>query len=289
MNKTTRSILSNIITPNKERKDLYVPPYFITSERYYHARTTMAAGDIDIRGMTLKDWFLEKENIDWITKQLFSLYLKNDYKYQARHGVQLDWPFFKKKVPKWMKEYAIDTNIYRYVEDPIGIYTSDLSWLYKYYIEALSKMNREFYNKYYYIVKKVDEYELSGLTGKPDWNPYKARMTVGTKDEFQNNMSRKSYMDMLYYPEQWNQIDVWRDQDVIRANSNFRYNNEIPTWQNLNRVHVGYDRDNEGLHDGNPDRASLDNQIHGYLMEDVYKYTTVGQYSKKNPMTGSYT
>lgn len=289
MNKTTQSILSNIITPNKKRKILYVPPNFITSERYYHARTSMASGDIDIRGMTLKNWFLEKENVKWITKQLFLLYLKNDYKYQVKHGVQLDWNFFLKKVPKWMDEYATDTNIYRYVEDPVAIYTSDLSQLYKYYIEALSKMNREFYKKYYYVVKKVDEYELPGLTGKPDWNPYRARMTVGTKDEFQNNMSRKSYMDMLYYPEQWNQIDVWQDQDIIRANSNFRYNNEIPIWQDLNRARVGLDRDNEGLHDGNPDRASLNNQIHGYLMEDIYKYTTVAEYAKKNPLTGSYT
>ena len=93
---------------------------------------------------------------------------------------------------------------------------------------------------------------------------------------------------MLYYPEQWKELDVWRDQDVIRWNKNFRYNNEIPIWQNLNKAHRGYDRGNEGLHDGNPDRASLNNQIHGYNMNDVMKYTSF-QYNKKNNMTGSYT
>lgn len=286
--KLRNTIFDNIIIPNKERKILYVPSNFLSSERYYHARTSMVAGEMDIRGKNLKNWFLEKENVDWITKQLFLEYLRNDYKYQSKNNIQLDWPFFQDKVPKWMKEYAIDMNVYKYVEDPIGPYTSDKSWLYKYYIEALSKLNREFYKKYYYIVKKVDDYELPGLTGKPDWNPYKARTTVGSKNEFQNNIVRRSYMDMIYFPNAWKELDVWRDQDVIRYNKNFRYNNEIPIWQNLNRAHIGYDRDNEGLHDGNPDRASLDNIIRGYDMEPVKKFTSL-QYNKKTPLTGSYT
>jgi len=283
----SRSVLNNILTPNKERKILYVPSNFLTSERYYHARTTMAAGEIDIRGKNLRDWFLEKENVDWLSKELFLLYLKNDYKYQKDNDVPLDWPFFQDKVPKWMEEYATETNIYKYVEDPIGPFTSDYNWLYKYYIEALSKFNREFFKKYYYFVKRVDPYELTGLTGEPDWNPYKARMTVGSKNEFENTMARRSYMDMVYFPEKWGEIDVWKDQDVIRYNKNFRYNNELPVW-NSPGAKRWYDRSNEGLHDGDPDRASLDTPVRGYIMEDVLKYTSL-QYNKKTPLTGSYT
>ena len=201
-NKTRNQILSNIITPNAERNILYVPSDFLSSERYYHGRTTMAAGEIDIRGKNLKSWFLEKKNIDWMTKEMFLLYLKNDYKhikldsskYSNSEAQLMDWPSFQKIIPKWMKEYSKSESVYKYVEDPIGPYTSDKSWLYKYYIEALSKINREFFKKYYYFIKnskktETDFYEyedeLPGLTGKPDWNPYKASLTVGTKDEFQ--------------------------------------------------------------------------------------------------------
>ncbi len=282
-----RRILDNILVPNKERKTLYVPSNFLTSERYYHARTTMADGIIDIRGKTLANWFLEKENVDWLTQKLFQLYLKNDYKYQVKSGVPLDWSFFRSKVPEWIREYAKDENVYKFVEDPISIHTSDHNLLYKYYIEALSKINIEFFKKYYYFVKKVNDYELPGMTGVPDFNPYKARMTVGSKNEFENDIARVSYQDMVYFPEKWDQIDVWSDQDTVRWNKNFRYNNEIPCWQSPGAKRW-YDRSNDGLRDGNPDRASLDNQIHGYNMQDVKKYTSFA-YNKKNNMTGSYT
>ena len=91
--------------------------------------------------------------------------------------------------------------------------------------------------------------------------------------------------DMVYDAEAWKEMDVYREYDIQRWNKDFRYRNEIPIWQNLSRGRIGLDRSNEGLHDGNPDRASLDNQIHGYPMQDVYKWTSL-QYNKRNQWTG---
>ncbi len=261
---------------NKTLNILYVPANFITSERYYQARTTIAAGKVDIRGKTLKDWFLASDNIIWMAKQFFLFYIRRDHgKYYHK------WPFFKNYTQNMMEEYADKNKIYSYVEDPISVYT--FGNLYKYYIEALSKVNRDFYNTH------LQNYDDTHSTELPDYNPYRANIIVGTKNELQNDIAQKSMVDMIYFPEQMRQIDVWQDYDIIRANSNFRYNNEIPIWQNLNKSRIGLDRDNEGLHAGNPDRASLNNLSRGYIMDDVLKYNSVGGTdNKKNIHTGSY-
>jgi len=49
----------------------------------------MAAGINDIRGYTLKTWFLEDENIKYLTKQMFEIYLNDDYKYKDENEVPL--------------------------------------------------------------------------------------------------------------------------------------------------------------------------------------------------------
>lgn len=279
---------SEILTPNKERKTLYVPSDFLTSERYYHARTTMAAGINDIRGYTLKNWFLEDENIKYLTNQMFEVYLNNSYKYKAQDEVPLTFPFFENRVPEWMREFADKEEIEQYVEAPEAIYTSDMNQLYKFYIEALSKINKVFFQKYYYLIKKIKDNELPGITSSgPDWNPYKAMATMGTKNEFENTIHRGSLYDLNYSYEDFRNMDVYKEYEISRSNKNFRYRNEIPIWQSLNRARIGLDRSNDGLRNGNPSRASLNNIQRGYDMTDIYKHTAL-DYSKKNQWCGSY-
>ena len=84
---------------------------------------------------------------------------------------------------------------------------------------------------------------------------------------------------MVYIVDNTRNMDVWSEDKTIRQNSNFRYNNRIPRWQCLNKRH--YDRSSDGFHDSNKDRASLENQIHGYNMQDVRKYATSAQYNRR--------
>ena len=205
---------------------------------------------------------------------------------------QLNHNYFKNNVPKWMAKFVWENKIELYMEDPdriggsyaYGIVDAAPSMGYKYFITALSKVNQKFCTEHYYLISNLGnqfESDLPGITGKPDWNPFRAFTVVGTKNEFENTMTKKSYHDMVYDIDNTRNMDVWNDQETIRQNSNFRYNNALPIWQ-TSISKRNYDRSNDGLHDGNKDRASLENLVRGYDMSDVYKYATSAQYNRKD-------
>ena len=81
-------------------------------------------------------------------------------------------------------------------------------------------------------------------------------------DEFGNNVIKK-YKDMM--AADFHTLNLWEKNEIYRHNGNFRNNNKIPIWQKSMQTRH-YDRDNGGLACADPDRASLDNQIHGYLL-----------------------
>lgn len=68
-------------------------------------------------------------------------------------------------------------------------------------------------------------------------------------------------------------IDVWQEEETSRYNKNFRYNNTIPSWQRTMNIRH-YDLSNDGLAAADSERASLDNQIHGYDMVNIIKGST---------------
>lgn len=85
------------------------------------------------------------------------------------------------------------------------------------------------------------------------------------------NTAVKKYDEML--ATDYHTIDVWRPQITTKENNMFRYNNEIPIWQkSMNRRHYG--KENDGLHSAIPERASLNNQVHGYDMSNIKKGAT---------------
>jgi predicted unusual protein kinase regulating ubiquinone biosynthesis (AarF/ABC1/UbiB family) len=65
-------------------------------------------------------------------------------------------------------------------------------------------------------------------------------------------------------------IDVWKHQETVVSNALFRYGNRIPQWQKSMQKRP-YDRSNDGYHQANSDRASLENQIHGYDMSNIIR------------------
>jgi len=272
---------------SEKKRQVYVPSSFITSERYYQSKTTIDAGITDMETYNIKKWFLDEENQKYLINQLYTVYIKHDYKYNE--STKLDYKYFKRTVPEWMNSFVDKNKIELYMEDPdrigtYGLFDAAPSAGYKYFITALSKVNREFCKEHYYLISQINEeleLNLPGVTGKPDWNPFRAFTIVGTKNEFENTMTKKSYHDMVYDVDSTRNMDIWNPNETIRQNSNFRYNNCIPVWQtSMAKRH--YDRSNDGLQDGNRDRASLENQIHGYNMRDITKYATSFQYNKKD-------
>ena len=150
---------------------------------------------------------------------------------------------------------------------------------YTYFLTALSRVNREFCKEHY---KKITEEEknMDHRELQPDWNPFKASVNVGIKNEFENNMARKSLHDFVYDIDNTRNADVHFDQKTIRRNNRFRYNNGIPIWQTSMNTR-NYERNSDGLHT-TQERASLENQIHGYDMSDVFKYATSSQLNRKD-------
>jgi hypothetical protein len=64
-------------------------------------------------------------------------------------------------------------------------------------------------------------------------------------------------------------LDVWREQETQISNKMFRYGNKIPVWQtSMHTRH--YDRGNDGFHQLEPDRASLDVPVRPYAMGNIY-------------------
>jgi hypothetical protein len=67
-------------------------------------------------------------------------------------------------------------------------------------------------------------------------------------------------------------LDVWRHQETMVWDNLFRYGNRIPQWQKSMQKRP-YDRANEGYHEADSDRSSIETQIHGYDMSNIIKGT----------------
>ena len=269
-------------------KNYFIPATYINSERYYQNKTNVN-GITDIETYNLKKWFLGDENVKFLIKKLFVNYLKHEYNH-VKISKNDTYRYFKNTVPKWIKKFVSERKVEFHSEDPdviredyANVRNINKSRLFRHFIDSLSRVNREFFKEYKPVVfpkmlenPQLRDYgihhdsELPGLTGVPDWNPFRASTIVGTKNEFENTLTSLSYHDMVYGLDNTRNMDVWDNNKTIRMNKNFRYNNRIPVWQwSMNRRN--YDRSNDGLEHGDPNRASLEVPIRGYEMSDIYK------------------
>jgi hypothetical protein len=80
------------------------------------------------------------------------------------------------------------------------------------------------------------------------------------------NTKLKRYDEMT--ATDYQTIDVWRHQEANVCNNLFRYGNRVPQWQKSMQKRP-YDRANEGYHEADSDRSSLETQIHGYDMSNI--------------------
>jgi hypothetical protein len=192
--------------------------------------------------------FLSPNNVDLVIKSLYAIHKK--------FNGQMHYECFKKKFLKKMREWVIshDPDDYELAGNP-----------YPNYVELLNFINRDFISEHYDLAAGT-AYTDQQI---PDINVYRRKDYVGPT----HNRELKAYDEML--TDEYPDIDVWQHYEVNRSNRNYRYNNRIPYWQTIAQKRK-YDRSNDGLHDGNPDRASLDNQVRGYDMSDIYK--TTGRY-----------
>lgn len=86
-----------------------------------------------------------------------------------------------------------------------------------------------------------------------------------------NNAQIKKYDEMT--AADYHTLNVWRPQRTYAVNAQSRYCNKVPIWQKSMNIRQ-YDLANDGLHTAMPERASLDNQLHGYDMENIIKGST---------------
>jgi hypothetical protein len=127
--------------------------------------------------------------------------------------------------------------------------------------EVLRCVNNDFIKQCYTILK---------------WNhlvPTRASSMVGPM----GNRQRKKYSDMT--AEDIPTIDVYEDYQIETMNNKHWLENKIPAWRASIQVRH-YDRDNEGLRENNPDRASLDNPMYGYNMDTIHN--NIDNWKKKS-------
>ena len=193
--------------------------------------------------------FMCQNNQKYLSKKIYLLHKTN-------HG-QMGYFFFKINVFKRMKRWANLNDINNFSH----MVNINLPGDILYYI------NQKFIND------NIDLFEINGglnnIIRLPNENPYKSKIDIG---HYVNEMGevvseKKKYEDML--TEDIRNLDVWQKETVYLNDDVYRYKNKMPEWQtSMHKRH--YDRTNEGLAHIESDRASLDNQIHGYNMAPIW-------------------
>jgi hypothetical protein len=181
--------------------------------------------------------FLSRKNIIHLTKYIISLNVDQDTNYNLE--------LLKNDLPSIMKKWTISENL------------DDYEYLYDNPLTVLSYINKHFLNTHGYLYQKnvvKNVYRMDGATTDKEGNKLFKKYSEMTADEYKN-------------------INVWKPTDLFTDNSKKRYNNKVTPWEvGLYTRH--YDRDNDGLQQSSYERASLDNQIHGYDMSNIIKGST---------------
>ena len=189
--------------------------------------------------VTNEQMFLSNRNTYILVHYIISLNVKNNTKTQ--HEI------LRKKIPEIMVKWAADKKINDYEDLNDNLLTT------------LTFLNKQFLGDHPELYNRAD---CSGI------NVY--RITGRVTDRC-NRQSNKRHDEML--ASDYHTLDVWQPHEVFTSNKNNRYCNRVPIWQkSMNTRH--HDRCNDGLRDAIPERASLNNQIHGYDMSNIIKGST---------------
>jgi hypothetical protein len=178
------------------------------------------------------DIFLSKKNIQYMTYYMLSMNKKNMTKTDPYE--------LRTLVPKIMSEWYIDKNLneYEYVYDDILL--------------RISFINKQFIKDCEWIYTRSNKLSM---------NVFRESKSI-TVDAYGNEETKK-YSDMN--AKDFANMDVWKSNQVYTYNKINRYNNKIPIWQkSMNIRH--YEKESEGLHTLDPQRASLNTHSRGYNM-----------------------
>ena len=112
----------------------------------------------------------------------------------------------------------------------------------------------------------LDNGDMFDLIGKESINVFQIKSDKVT--DRCGNIFNKKYDEML--ASDYHTLDLHKPLDIFKTDNNFRYGNKIPIWQKSMNTR-NYDRCNDGLHTAYASRASLNNQVRGYDMKEIYK------------------
>lgn len=181
--------------------------------------------------MTNADIFLSKKNIDHVVYTVMKLNEAN------KNNNNMD---NIKQIPNYMLNWSNRENI------------NDFEYVYDDILLVLQFLNNKFLNDNSFLFDMVSN------------NIFKVKDTVLEN----GNKTKKKYNEMT--ADDYKTLDVWQEQNVFVYNNINRYKNTIPIWQKSMNVRH-FERESEGLHAYNADRASLDNQVRGYDMSNIIK------------------
>ena len=182
--------------------------------------------------------FLHKKNVYGMTSFITGLSKQNTEKFN---------PNLNTLIPKLMLQWSKIKNI------------DDFEYVYTDQTQILDFINKDFLKDPMVINVYTDKLTKSD------------RLNVFRSTEFADNaghFKKKSYDKMT--ADEYKNIDVWHETELFSTKNKFRYANQIPNWQKSMNVRH-YDKSNSGLHEADPDRASLDVFQRGYDMSNIHK------------------
>ena len=188
--------------------------------------------------MTNRDLFLSEKNVHYMTYYMIAANQRND---TGVNPVKLA-PLIPKLMKEWADKECLNSFEYCY-DDPV---------------QLLIFINKKF------ITNNSKIYKPNGLN---TINVYRMK---GTTTDKCGNDYRKPYNEMT--AEDIRNIDVWKDEEIMRYDKEFRYGNKFPVWQYSASVRP-YERGPgiDGLASAYACRSSLNNQLGKYDMSNYIK------------------
>lgn len=200
--------------------------------------------------------FMNLTNQRFLTKKIYLTHKSNN-------GIA-PYLYFKEKVPLRMRDWINKKEINSYNHLILGS------------IDTLEYLNKIF------ISDNHDLHAVSGSEYLPsDSNVYQNQLVISYPNEFNEDITilKKKPNELL--AEDYRNIDVWSEQTTETINKNYRYKNTIPFWQRTMNIRH-YDRNNQGYHHADSNRASLDTPVYGYGNDIKKLYKLIDTKMKKN-------
>ena len=184
---------------------------------------------------TNRQMFLSDRNVYLVTSYVMGL--------NKRNGIKISDEKVRKNVSSKMVDWAVEKKIndYESLED---IFTT------------LGYLNEQFLKSNPYLYNRAD---CSGV------NVFNLNRNVSSEC---GKIYNKAAGDIMAH--EYHTVDMWSKDDTFVSNKDSRYCNDIPIWQK-SMSSRNLDRSNDGLTNAVPERASLNNQIHGYDMSNIIK------------------